>query len=109
MIDLKRMRKEKGLTQRQLADILGITTATWNMIENGKANLTERNKNALIEKLNVNPKFLECGDEPIYKEVQSRDILISEILANINNLNKREKMVVLDLINSLENTRDESD
>ena len=103
MIDLKKMRKELGLTQEAVADVLGITKSTWNMIENGKANLTERNKSILIEKLNINPKYLADGTEPIVLGFPPRDTLISQALTRMEKLNDSNRQIVLDLITSLEN------
>ena len=56
---LKLIRKSLGMTQQQLAQRLGIGKAALSMIETGKAALTARNKNILVQELNVNPEFLE--------------------------------------------------
>ncbi len=58
---IKQIRKELKLTQQQLAERLGIGKAALSMIETGRASLTTRNKNILIQELNVNPDFLESG------------------------------------------------
>ena len=101
MTNLKRMRKAMGLKQKDVARVLGITQQAWTNIENGKTNLSERNKTALIEKLNVNPEFLENGTEPIFKNIPPRDVLVSSILDGIDRLNPSNKKVILDLIESL--------
>lgn len=54
------------MTQADLANILKIKQSTVSMIENGNTELTDRNKEILIEKLNVNPDFLENGNGPIF-------------------------------------------
>lgn len=63
---LKQLRKELGLTQQQLAERLGIGKAALSMIETGRASLTARNKNILIQELNINPEFLETGKLPMF-------------------------------------------
>ncbi len=58
---LKQIRKELGLTQEELGRKLGITKPAVSMIETGKQALSERNKNILIQDLNVNPDWIEGG------------------------------------------------
>lgn len=58
---LKQIRKELKMTQQQLAERLGVGKAALSMIETGRASLTTRNKNILVQELNVNPDFLETG------------------------------------------------
>lgn len=58
---IKQLRKELKMTQQQLAERLGIGKAALSMIETGRASLTTRNKNILVQELNVNPDFLETG------------------------------------------------
>lgn len=55
------MRKQLNLTQEQLAQQLGIGKAALSMIETGKAGLSTRNKNILVQDLNVNPEWIETG------------------------------------------------
>lgn len=57
---LKLLRKTIGLTQEQLAQRLGIGKAALSMIETGKAALSSRNKNILVQELNVNPDWLDA-------------------------------------------------
>ena len=58
---IKLIRKELGMTQEQLAQRLGIGKAALSMIETGKAGLSARNKNILVQELNVNAEWLD-GD-----------------------------------------------
>lgn len=58
---VKDMRKELGLKQDELAEILGFGKSALSMIETGKAALSERNKNILVQKLNLNPEWIEAG------------------------------------------------
>ncbi len=58
---VKAIRKSLGWTQEQLAKLFGIGKAALSMIETGKAGLTARNRNILIQELNVNPDWLTTG------------------------------------------------
>ena len=62
---VKLIRKELGMTQEQMAQHLGIGKAALSMIETGKAALSRvlssRNRNILVQELNVNPDWLETG------------------------------------------------
>ena len=58
---VKLIRKQLGMTQEQLAQRLGIGKAALSMIETGKAGLSARNRNILVQELNVNPDWIETG------------------------------------------------
>ena len=59
---VKLIRKALGMTQEQLSQRLGIGKAALSMIETGKAGLSARNKNILIQELNVNAEWLDGDD-----------------------------------------------
>ena len=63
---VKLIRKELGMTQEQLAQRLGIGKAALSMIETGKAGLSARNKNILVQDFNVNPDWLETGEGKMF-------------------------------------------
>ena len=63
---LKLIRKELRMTQQQLAQQLGVGKAALSMVETGKAALTARNKNILVQELNVNPEYLDTGRGPMF-------------------------------------------
>ena len=48
---LKLIRKALGMTQEQLAQRLGVGKTALSMVETGKANLSNRNKNILVQEL----------------------------------------------------------
>ena len=58
---VKPIRKQLGMTQEQLSQRLGIGKAALSMIETGKTGLSSRNRNILVQDLNVNPEWLETG------------------------------------------------
>ncbi len=63
---IKLIRKELGMTQEQLAQQLGIGKTALSMIETGRAGLSSRNRNILVQDLNVNPEWLEGGDGQMF-------------------------------------------
>ena len=63
---IKLIRKALGMTQEQLAQRLGIGKAALSMIETGKAGLSSRNRNILVQELNVNPEWLDGGRGEIF-------------------------------------------
>ncbi len=63
---IKLIRKELGMTQEQLAQRLGIGKTALSMIETGRAGLSSRNKNILVQDLNVNPEWLDSGEGEIF-------------------------------------------
>ena len=58
---IRAMRKHLDLTQEQLAQRLGVGKTALSMIETGKARLSTRNRNILVQELNVNPDWLETN------------------------------------------------
>lgn len=53
-----------GYTQKDMAYILGIRQTAYSNIETGRSSLTDRNKNHLIERLGINPSWLN-GDDSV--------------------------------------------
>lgn len=60
------MRKQLNMTQDQLAQRLGIGKAALSMIETGKAGLSQRNKNILVQDLNISPDWLDSGEGKMF-------------------------------------------
>ena len=63
---VKLIRKKLGMTQEQLAQRLGVGKTALSMIETGKSRLSTRNRNILVQELNVNPDWLDTGDGEIF-------------------------------------------
>lgn len=63
---LKLIRKALGMTQEQLAQRLGVGKTALSMVETGKANLSNRNKNVLVQEFNVSPTWLESGEGEMF-------------------------------------------
>ena len=65
---IRMIRNELSMTQEELSNILGIGKSALSMIETGKAALSERNRNIIIQQLNVNPEWLESGTGNMFNE-----------------------------------------
>ena len=65
---LRMIRSELSMTQEDMARIIGIGKSALSMIETGRASLSERNRNILIQTLNVNPEWLESGTGAMFNE-----------------------------------------
>lgn len=63
---VKLIRKALRMTQEQLAQRLGVGKTALSMIETGKSRLSARNKNILVQELNVNPDWLETGEGEMF-------------------------------------------
>ena len=63
---LRLIRKQLEMTQDQLAQRLGVGKAALSMIETGKAGLSTRNRNILVQDFNVNPEWIETGNGKMF-------------------------------------------
>ncbi len=63
---VKLIRKALKMTQEQLAQRLGVGKTALSMIETGKSGLSSRNKNILVQELNVNPDWLDTGEGEMF-------------------------------------------
>ena len=63
---VKEVRKALNMKQDELSTILGIGKSALSMIETGRAALSERNKNILIQELNMNPDWLDTGEGEMF-------------------------------------------
>ncbi len=63
---VKEIRKELQMKQEQMSAVLGIGKSALSMIETGRAALSERNKNIMVQELNVNPEWIESGNGAMF-------------------------------------------
>ena len=96
---IKEYRKNKGLTQEQLAEAVGIDTVTVSKIEIGNNYPTSANLTKIAEILSVHPRDLYDFS---YKK--PKDKVLNEIFEKIIKLSENEKKLYLleNIINAIE-------
>lgn len=57
---IKELRKDKKLTQKEIANILNITQATYSDMENGKSAVTKEHTITLAKYYNISADYLLC-------------------------------------------------
>ena len=96
---LKQARLDKGLTQEQLAELIGVAKSTLNGYEKGNREPDFFKIKKLIEVLGVDANYLLCVDESeTTKKAPAQnagDALKGQLLHNYDQLNElgREKLV----------------
>ena len=85
---LKELRKEKGLTQAELAQVINTNQSQYGKYENGKTSLSIENSKILAEFFGVSPAYL-LGLETEFEPVESRETQF-QILVKDRKLSLRE-------------------
>lgn len=65
---IKQLRKEKGLNQKQFADMLGITQSGSSYMEQPGNNISDSSIKSICTIFNINEEWLRNGTEPMYIE-----------------------------------------
>ncbi|MFR9071110.1 MAG: helix-turn-helix transcriptional regulator [Paraclostridium sp.] len=104
MNKLKKIRAELNLTQKQLAEVIGVSRAQVANIEQGIRVITPRIERDLISHLNVNPEWLENGVDPVIMDKYSDFDLDSdekEFLELFETLDKDSKTLILETMKKI--------
>lgn len=72
---IKQIRKDKGLTQVELGELLGISGAGVSYIESGGSQPTEAAIKLICATYNVNYQWLTQGKEPVYLYEENDELL----------------------------------
>ncbi len=93
---IKALREDRGLSQSQLADELGIGRTTYLNFETGKTRLFSKNLVALAEYFQLSEEEILCGEKPseaVLRDVEDfeekRLALITEYEARLSDLNTK--------------------
>ena len=78
---IKRVRKEKNLTQQALGERIGVKQNTIALIESGKRNTSDQLLMSICREFNVNEEWLRTGKGPMFIKI-SRDKRISDFIDN---------------------------
>ena len=88
--NIKKIRLERGLTQKQLGDLCGMADSAIRRYESGRGNPTNKTLMRIAAALNVSIEVLMFSDErfkvneewlgsPIFSSVEEREVFFSEI------------------------------
>ena len=96
--NLKKLRKQKGLSQAQLAEIIGMSAKNITKIETGKSFPRAENINKLLKLFNVSENVLFAGSEKLDIKQNSNKI---EALKIINNASDKHVKIYLSMLKQL--------
>lgn len=91
---ISRIRKEKGISQIQLAEMLGLSTNALSVIETGNGFLTAETLEKILDKLNLEPEELFS-----FGGIKSNEELYNNIIKNLENIKSdRTKLSAINTI-----------
>jgi len=99
--NIKKLRKEKGLQQKQIAIELGIDQSNYNKIENGKREPSIDLLNKLAGLFDVTVDDILNPDKDIPKEVTVEDKTTMEQVRLIQQLDDEDKHVIFRMIDTM--------
>ena len=104
MVDIKKIRTMLGYSQQGFAKKLNLNNAYLCRLEKGKLNLTERLKDSLILKFNVNKDYLDGKSDKIFIDKNYEEILFifqgANVFYNLKKLLLTKKEILVDNCNS---------
>ena len=96
--NLKNLRKQKGVSQAQLAEIIGMSAKNITKIETGKSFPRAENINKLLKLFNVSENVLFSGSDKFEIKQNSNKI---EALKIINNASDKHIKIYLSMLKQL--------
>ncbi|EGT4846889.1 TPA: helix-turn-helix transcriptional regulator [Clostridioides difficile] len=112
--NLKKLRKELGLSQKEFGDKLKLTSASISKLENGERNITERHISQICEVFNVNEDWLRNGNGEMFKNIDdielaammgktfsSNDEFLKKVFLTFAELTDDEREVIQKVIDKL--------
>lgn len=76
---IKTKRKEAGLSQSAVAQMLGISRPTYINLENGKSKLTEKSKILLSRIFKISPESVDKDLQDVVLESKNADVVVREV------------------------------
>lgn len=93
--NIKKLRKEAGLTQEKFAQKLDISRTYLSDIENDRSILSNKNLNKIAQKLNVSTNYLTSGNKMLSdlsnEEFEEKTFQLSKLISESKT--KREQLV----------------
>lgn len=101
--NIRKIRKERRMTQEEMADMLGISITAYRDLERGSTSIMNGNVLRLAELLNTSTEEIVLGYRPIQMPGKKLEEMQAEYSARIENLEK-ENEYLRKLVKSLEET-----
>lgn len=101
--NIKEIRKSKGMTQKQLGNLLGVSQAAIGQFENDKANLTMETINKIAAALNVDPFSLysfEMASDAI--EVSQNEKTLLNCYRRLNSDGQKMAIELMNLLTKIQ-------
>lgn len=93
ILQLKEIRQNKGLSQEELADLIGMTQSNYSRRESGKKKITEFEWKKIAKALNVKPEELYIKSKINNSDIQDEEFVTRYIKSlEIENSELREKI-----------------
>jgi transcriptional regulator with XRE-family HTH domain len=73
---LSNLRSQNGIQQKDMADAVGVTQATWSRIESGQTNVTLDHLRSAAKTLNVQPSQILAFADKTEMEAQFRGVTV---------------------------------
>ena len=101
--NIRKIRKERRMTQEEMADMLGISITAYRDLERGSTSIMNGNVLRLAELLNTSTEEIVLGYRPIQLPGKKLEDMQAEYSAKIESLEK-ENEYLRKLVKSLEET-----
>ena len=101
--NIRRIRKERRMTQEEMADMLGISITAYRDLERGSTSIMNGNVLRLAELLNTSTEEIVLGYRPVQMPGKKLEEMKAEYSARIESLEK-ENEYLRKLVKSLEET-----
>lgn len=92
---IKKVRKEKDLTQQQFCNLIGFKQNSISLVESGKRNISDQAIKSICREFNVSEEWLRTGDGEMF--VPKPESAIDKLVAEFK-LGELEKQIILEFI-----------
>lgn len=113
-VNLKTLREDLGLSQKEFASKLKVSDTTISKLEKGERNITDRMLIQICDAFNVRSEWLRTGEGSIYRNVTDLNIanmmgkvfadddeFLKKVFLTFLNLSDEERAVIQKVINQL--------
>lgn len=98
---IKKIRKNRGLSQNQLAEIIGINTAHLSRLENDRYQPSVEVLKKLADALQVSADYLLSGTDDEAEEIKIQDQSFADKIRLLDSLDGKEKETVINVIDAM--------